>query len=358
MLATVAALVRYTLDAIELGPDFGEPVPAEVIEQARRAARAATSSQLVVRRYIAGHRRLGELLEEQARQVGLNVHAPTLALLHSAREALLEQILAIVLQEHEAERARLARGGEARSVDQRRVQIVNELLGGASPTLQQRAELRYGLDAWHLGLIVVGADARAAVNRIGGSVGGELLAIARGETLAWAWLGAGVEIDPVAVSRAVHALPDDARVLIGAGEPAWGCEGFRRTHSQAQAAAAVAPHRVARLTSFGDVALEATGLQDRGLGDLLIARWLAPLDGPRGRGQQRRAVLRALLAAEGNRSSAAHALGVDRDTVRRLIAEIEQRLGCRLSERQAEIEVALRIERMRVRSKAGELGAE
>jgi PucR C-terminal helix-turn-helix domain len=58
-------------------------------------------------------------------------------------------------------------------------------------------------------------------------------------------------------------------------------------------------------------------------------------------------VLRALFAAEHNKSSAAHALGVDRDTVHRQLKEIERRLDCRVHERHAEIDIALRVEELR-----------
>jgi hypothetical protein len=351
--ATVAALVRYTLAAIEHGPEFSESVPAEVAEQARRAARAATSPELVVRRYIAGHRRLGEIVQEQARRAGLDAHPPTMAMLHSVRETLLEQTLAVVVQEHEAERARIVGRGEVRSAQQWRTEIVTELLCGATPTPQQQAALGYQLEAWHLGLVAIGADARSTVNRIFPSPSRDLIALVRSETLVWAWLGSRVEIPLARIEGALLALPADTDVVVAAGEPAWGCEGMKRTHRQAQAAAAVAPHHGSRLTSFAEVALEASALQDPALGDALIARWLVPLDGPRDGGAQRRGVLRALIAAEGNRSAAAQALGIDRETIRRRLTEIEQRLGRRLSECQAEVDVALRVEQLRTRKSHG-----
>lgn len=82
------------------------------------------------------------------------------------------------------------------------------------------------------------------------------------------------------------------------------------------------------------------------------ARCLSPLGDRHGGGQRRRRVLRALFDAEHNKSSAAHALGLDRETIRRDVVEIERRLGCRLHGCQAEIDVALRVEELRqLRSK-------
>jgi hypothetical protein len=66
-------------------------------------------------------------------------------------------------------------------------------------------------------------------------------------------------------------------------------------------------------------------------------------------GEAARRTLHALFDSEYNVSSAAHPLKAHRSSVHRWREEIEQRLGYRLHEHQAEIEVALRIEDLRER---------
>jgi sugar diacid utilization regulator len=125
------------------------------------------------------------------------------------------------------------------------------------------------------------------------------------------------------------------------------------THREAEAALLVARHRPPRrLTRYLDVALDATALQDEALADSLIERYLSPLDDMSIGGQAARRTLRALFEAEHNVSSAAHPLKVHRSTVHRWREEIERRLGYRLHEHQAEIEVALRIEDLRAHHSA------
>jgi hypothetical protein len=102
-----------------------------------------------------------------------------------------------------------------------------------------------------------------------------------------------------------------------------------------------------KITRYLDVALEASLLQDAALADVFIDGYLSPLDGERGGGLGRRRTLRAIFDAEHNVSSAASRLNVDRSSVRRWLADIEQRLGYRVHERQAEIEIALRLEEIR-----------
>lgn len=355
--ATVAALLSHVLAAIEAGPAFAAPMPAEVGEQARRAARAGVGSQILVSRYVAGHRRLGELFEQEARSARLELHALTVTRLHVERERLLDDVLALVLREYEAERERIAAEHRLPFAEEGRSEIVTRLLLGVEPSVEQRVALRYQLDAWHLGLVATGPGGRTALQRVARSFSGELLLIPRSDTLAWGWLGARgqARLSGVAVTLGELLAGEDA--LLAIGEPGWGAHGFARTHRQAQAAIAVTLHRGDRLTAFRDVALEASALQDAALGDALLARWLAPLDGPRDGGQQRRSVIRAVLAAEGNRSSAAQALKLDRETVRRRLSEVEDRLGCQLAECHAEIEIALRVEELRLRERAGTAGS-
>jgi DNA-binding PucR family transcriptional regulator len=78
----------------------------------------------------------------------------------------------------------------------------------------------------------------------------------------------------------------------------------------------------------------------------LVAIYLAPLDGLRDSGHELRQTLRAYFAAGHNVEATAAALEVDRSTVRLRVRKIEQALGCPLATRQAEMEVAVRLEEL------------
>jgi sugar diacid utilization regulator len=95
------------------------------------------------------------------------------------------------------------------------------------------------------------------------------------------------------------------------------------------------------------VALLASVLNDDALAGSLIEIYLAPLGGSENGGAILRRTLRAYFAAERNASSAASALGVTRHTVQNRLRTIEEKLGQSLRTRQAELEVALRLEELK-----------
>jgi hypothetical protein len=237
-------------------------------------------------------------------------------------------------------------GRRARSSEQCRAEIVHRMLAGGSPDAGELAELGYELDAWHLGVIATGAEAAKVVRRLAAGLVCELLPVACGGQTMWAWLGGQRRLALADVERVLLA-EEHADVSLAVGEPARGLDGWRQTHREAGCALLVAGHRPRKLTRYLDVAPEATALQDDALADSLIETYLSPLDDMRIGDQSGRNMLRALFDTEHNVSAAAYALKVHRSTVHRKRNEIEKRLRCRLHERQVDIEIALRIEKLR-----------
>jgi hypothetical protein len=243
----------------------------------------------------------------------------------------------------------------ASSHDQRRVELVHKLLASEQLNAGEFAELGYDLDGWHLAVIATGLQAGKAVRTLTAALGCELLQVAHGPETMWAWLGGQRRIVFADVERILLAQ-EHLDISLAAGEPARGVKGWRQTHREAEGAQLVARYLPRKLTRYLDVALDATALQDDAFADSLIETYLLPLDGMRIGGQTARRTLRALLEKTHNVSSAASSLGVARSTVHRQRNEIEQRLGCRLHERQIEIEAALRIEDLRKRRTNHEMG--
>ncbi len=254
----------------------------------------------------------------------------------------LERLIASIAHEYRLEHKLTERAPERRRAD-----LVQRLLAGVPIDADA---LGYELNAWHLCVIALGTNAEKAVRGLAAALGRELLFIARdGE--GWAWLG-GQRKPVVSDVERVFSAQGFAGVSVAIGEAARGVEGLRLTHREAQAALLVTQHSPQRLTRYLDVALEAVALQDEALADSLIERYLLPLDDMRIGGQAARRTLRALFDTEYNVSSAAHPLKVHRSSVHRWREEIERRLGYRLHEHQAEIEVALRIENLRAHHSA------
>lgn len=342
VIAAVDAVLSYSFDVIEHGTGWSGPIPPEAVAQARRAARAGVSQGVVVRRYLAGHARLGELVAEEIARIGLARNAPALLEISRTQEKLLQYLTAAIEHEHNQEHQRIAR-----SPQQRRAELVRRLLDGDAGDPAEAAELHYNLDAsWHLGLIATGANAEYALRELSVCPGHKLLLVSCDNDTVWAWLGG---LHKLAVTDIEQLLSTTrlAAVSLAVGEPARGIEGWRQTHRSATAAHLVARCRRHGLTRYLDVALEATLLQDEALAAVLVDGYLSPLDDDRGGGPARRRTLRAIFDAEHNLSSAASILKVDRRTVHRWRGEIEQRLGYRLHEHQAEIEIALRLAELR-----------
>lgn len=128
------------------------------------------------------------------------------------------------------------------------------------------------------------------------------------------------------------------------GEPRRGIDGWRLTHTEAQAALLVARRKPPGLVRCSDVVLEAAVLQHSAMVSSLMETFLSPLDGLGYRGQSARDTLRAYFDTKRNVSSTAQRLGVVRNTVESRLREIEEILGRPLHSCSAQLEVALRLE--------------
>lgn len=335
--STVPAVVDYTLTCIEQGEDWSEPIPSAAIAQARRAARTGVGLDTVVLCYIAGHRLLGEFIMDEADRSGLSSHGSLLRHLRRAQEAVLERLTATIANEYKGERERVAHSG-----GQHRRELVQRLLVGDPVDV---AELNYEFDdAWHLGVIAVGARAERAIRGLAEDLARQLLFVSRTESwTVWAWLGGRSNLSTTDVKRLLSSsgAPD---VSLAIGEPGRGIDGWRLTHHEAQAALLVALRTSQSLTRCVDVPLEAAVLRHKALTQCVVGGYLSPLDNLRMGGLVARETLRHYFRCERNVSSTANSLGVARHTVENRLRAIEKILGRSLSTCLAELEVALRLD--------------
>lgn len=334
--------------ALTAGLDYGlaalttpepEPVPVQLLAQARLAARNGVSLEAVLRRYAAGHSLLADSLLDEAAAAG--VGAAELKGVLRAMAARYDRIVAAVSEEY---------GREARvqplSVERRRYGLVRRLLTGEP---LDASELRYPFEGHHLAIVASGAAAAGALERLGERMDRCLLLVLPDEQSAWVWLGGR---RPIAAEEYdfIASYPWPEGCIVACGEHGEDLTGWRLSHRQAAIALPVAQRAGHTFVRYADVALVATALQDDLLATSLRRAYLDPLEAERDNGSAAKATLRAYFGAARNVSSAAAALGVSRATVRSRLLGVEGRLGRSLDTAATEIEVALRLDALERRS--------
>lgn len=319
-----------------------EHVPDDARELALLTARLGLPLGGLLRTYRIGHAIVWEQVFELLEAAPASAAARRGAIA-AASDYLFEhvdRVSAMVTEEYTAERDRFLRSRE-----QRRTQLVRDVLDGADPNpAEATGTLDYDLRLHHLALVVAAPDVEAAVRSLAAELDAphRLVIVLAGDT-AWGWLGRTREFD------LPERLPAVAGARISFGEPAAAVAGFRTSHRQARDA-----HRVAlrcgeraQPVRYDDVALESLAAGDPGRAAVFVGRELRGIDGDDARSRRLRQTLRAYFAAGQNASSAAATLGVHEHTVAYRLRTIEAALGRPVTARRAELETALRLFELR-----------
>jgi hypothetical protein len=327
----VASALEYALGALERDGERSGVAPAAVVEQVQRSARHAVSLDRVLCFYVAVRELLGDIVaaeaehcsDEGARQVQVTLGS------------LLQELVPLIAAAYQSEVERLRR-----SPQQRRAACVRRLLKGERVDV---APLGYNFNAWHIALIVTGRGAKDALSHLAKTLDRQALPIEQDDETVWGWLGGP---RPLAVADIEHflssaSLPDASFAI---GEPEFGLKGWRVTHQQAQEARRVALRAPQAVTTYADVGVLAPWALDRAHALSFVRVHLGPLNAMKDGGAGAREALREIFKAGHQIEVAASALKVDRGTLRALRARIERRLGFMLPSRQAELELALRLE--------------
>jgi hypothetical protein len=331
----LTAGLDYGLIAVAAPEREPEPVPVQLLGQARLAARNGVSLDAVLRRYSAGHTLLADGLLEEAAALGLGA-----AELKSALRALAaryERIVAAVSEEYEREETSRPLGAA-----QRRSALVYRLLAGEP--LDADA-LGYRLDTHHLAIVASGEQIGTALSGLGERLDRRLLLVERGADSAWAWFSGPRRFECEEVAF-IAAYPWPEGSALACGEPGERLAGWRLSHHQAAAALLVAKRAAATLVHYSDVALLAAVLQDDLLATSLRSAYIEPLRSERDGGEAMKATLRAYFTAARNVSSAAAALGISRKTVGSRLTAVEEHLGRSLDAVATELDLALRLDQL------------
>jgi DNA-binding PucR family transcriptional regulator len=251
--------------------------------------------------------------------------------------AYVDRVVGEVAGEYSAERQRVLR-----SSIQRRVQLVRDVLGGASI---DSAELGYRFEQEHVAVIATGRAADASLRDVARRLGHGLLTIAMTDDTVWAWLGSSRRSERDELHDQVWTHVAD-RTRYAIGEPAWGITGFRDSHEQALAADRVAAHLPQAVTRYDDVALEAALLCDVPAARRFVARELGPLTSPDARIRVLCDTLGSYLQCGMNAAATAAVLHVADRTIAYRIHGVEDLLGRSVLARSAELAAAVRLHRV------------
>jgi hypothetical protein len=338
--AAVAAVLEYALAGVEHGEERARPIPPEAIAQTHRAMRSGVDLGTILRRYHAANAELTDFVTQEADAGGLLGYGMAFRSVQRAQALLLDRLILTINEEYMREGERVER-----SPDQRRADRVQRLLSGG---LVESNELGYDLDAWHLGLIGRGLGVGQAIRGMATGLDSRLLSVAHDEQGVWAWLGGKYSAVADDIKRLLSAKWP-AGLSFALGSPLEGVDGLRHTHRQAQDALLVSLCQPQILTFYADVALLVPWLRDETRAQWLVETYLSPLDNCGRSGAKLRATLRAYFDSGRNASATGKALNVTRRTIHNRINLIEQRLGPLFDERQAELELAMRLDDLRQR---------
>ncbi len=326
----VAAALDYALRTLAGVPARSVSAPAAVVEQAQRSARHAVSVDTVLCLYVAGRELLGEIVAAEAEHCsdeGARQAQETLG-------SLLQHLVPVIVSAHQSEMERLRR-----SPQQRHAACVRRLLNGERIEV---AQLGYSFDAWHVAMIVTGSGAKGAMSRLEEGLGRQALPIEQDDETVWGWLGGA----RLAVAEIEHFVSSSSLpgVALAIGETAFGLNGWRVTHRQAQEARCVALLNPQAVTTYADVGVLAPWALDRAHAMSFVHVHLGPLNDMKDGGASARETLWEVFRAGHQIEAAASALKIDRGTLRTRLARIGRCLGFALPSRQAELEIALRLE--------------
>ncbi len=335
--AAVAAIVEYSLDAIERGGEWG-PIPQALAAQARRAARVGVRPGMLVRSYLAGHRRFMNFIVEEIKESSYTDHEAVLEHLRGAYHSLQEHIIASVEREYDQECERVAR-----SPEQRRIKLVQRLLI-EDVDLADLRELDYEvLSSWHLGVIATGAEGEEILECLKAGLECELLCVPNSDGTVWAWLGGKAKLT-VAEFKRLFSANGHADASLAIGEPGSGLKGWRQTHQEAQVALLIARCEPRGLIRCADALPVVAASQNEAIIRMFETIYVLPLNKLHKRGQPARKALSAYFKHGRNAATAGQAIGVSRRTVENYLDKARKVLGDPLN--MTGLEIALRLEEL------------
>ena len=251
----------------------------------------------------------------------------------------------------------------ARTIDAMRLDLVRSILDGEAVDLDQAASrLGHDLRGPQVAFVVWSeADEAIGVADALREVAGQIVAhsgasarlvVPLGRLSLAGWIG-GVAAGAQPLQR-IDA-PEALRLRAAFGSPGEGTEGFRDSHRQATLARRVASEAglpVNGATEYREVALEALAGADPEHARLFVEQELRELGRPDPATRRVAETVAAYLEEGRNRARTSRRLGLHPNTITYRLGKAKQMLGHDLTERGAEVQVALRLLEVRTEPRA------
>ena len=339
----IAQVLR--LLSLGTGPD-ALVLPPEAAEWARSLVRRGITLVALLRAYRLGHAWLWDRWS-QALHDRIAEPEELVAALEPSSAFMFEYvdlISGVLVAEYGTERERMMR-----SAEQLRAETVRTILA-AGPVDEEVASRRLGyeLRRHHVSLRVSGRGRelrgleRAAREVAAVLGGGEPLVVGSGAASVDVWWGGYAPPDAAALDAYV---PPDG-ILVAAGRPDHGIDGFRRSHAEALEAArvaALAGGAAAAVMRYERIELVSLLASDFPRARAFVAVRLGPLAAATDSAARLRETVLAFLAANGSSTRVAKELFVHHNTVAYRVKRAEELLGRRVTDEPIELTCALTL---------------
>lgn len=234
----------------------------------------------------------------------------------------------------------------------RRQDAVKSLLRGAALDLSEvEKSLNYSLEQWHTAVVLRFVDTPIDVartypfERLAGElarsagVGSSVLALPDNGYRCEIWLGGGQLSQPPSLRGL--SLPESLRVAVG--EPAFGVEGFRRSHDEAKTAERIGREsdNGAQFVIYRDIELASLLLADPTRAKSFVTRVIGPLIGADERSEELFQTLEQYLSSNGSLSKTAEALHMHRNTVSYRLQQIKKLISRDLTDFEVRVSVEI-----------------
>ncbi|MDV2478446.1 hypothetical protein F8M49_29025 [Rhodococcus zopfii] len=334
--------------AFGVGSGSIEP-PAATRRLVRDLAAAGESPRHVLRGYRVGQERLWRIWSDHVHSCVSDTELYEILRASSTHLFdFVDQASQFVVEEYE----RLVASSPSLSADgpDTREELIRALLGSDPVDLPEIEErLAYALTDIHVALFAApreeSAPTRRELQRVIEAAGvPALVAPGRADTW-WAWLS-WPSLPPAEFWARIGSL-SLAGVVIGAGEPIPGRDGFRRSHMQARLAHTIATlrtHPRPAAVRYRDIEIAALLCGDPEWARRMAAERLGSLAASGDVQERLRETLRVVLRHGHNRAQAAKELNIHHKTVGYRIAQAEKLLDRPLTYDTFDIEIALLIE--------------
>jgi hypothetical protein len=327
----VAEAMEYAFGSIEHGQEWHAPIPIAAIAQAHRAARAGVSLDTVLRRYIAGDRELTIYVNEEADSLPYELRQE----IARTQSPSVDRLLEVVAEEYEDELKRISRSPSSGLINRMRRLLDGDLAVDLDP--------EYDISGWHVAIVSSHPDTKELTGTLARDLDAYLLFTEELGPNAFVWLGRRGGLDVQTIQLQLERENCDGRFAVG--EAREGASGWRMSHFEARATFDATPNGRTGVSRGRDFVLLAAVLRDSLFTEALLASYVAPLNAEgEDTGVDLRQTARAYFSTGQQASAAAEALGVDRRTVRRRLQAIEERIGQRIEDCHAHLQVALDVD--------------